>query len=97
MGVKLKKSEKVTDRVTKVVSMKHTYIKAASLQTLQNTLLAANTPPKLKSKITDELERRCKLAKSNSKKQQRRSGTKSVQTYSNKRGSTIRVSTTAGV
>ena len=97
MGVKLKKSEKVTNRVTKVVSTKHTYIKAASLQTLQNTLLAANTPPKLKSKIMDELERRCKLAKSNSKKQQRRSGTESVQTYSNKRGNTIRVSTAAGV
>lgn len=97
MGVKLKKSEKVRDRATGLVATKHTYMKAASLQTLQDTLLAANTPPKLKSKITDELERRCKLAKSNSKKQQRRSGTESVQTYSNKRGNTIRVSTAAGV
>jgi len=67
MPIKFAPSTLQVDRVTGRRWYQHTYMKSQSVQTLMEAMEKAT--PKRKQKIADELARREKLAKSNSKKQ----------------------------
>ena len=58
MPTKLKPSEKIVDRQTKKVSVKHYYIKSYPKEELFKELNKDNTKPKHKPKIRNELSRR---------------------------------------
>ena len=58
MPTKLKPSEKIVDRQTKKVSVKHYYIKSYPQEELFKELNKDNTKPKHKQKNRNELSRR---------------------------------------
>jgi len=67
MPTKFSPSVLKVDRASGKKWYDHTYMKSQSVQTLMEAMEKAT--PKRKQKIADELARREKLAKSNSKKQ----------------------------
>ena len=67
MPTKFSPSVLKVDRASGKKWYEHTYMKSQSVQTLMEAM--EKSTPKRKQKIADELARREKLAKSNSKKQ----------------------------
>lgn len=67
MPTKFSPSVLKVDRASGSRWYEHTYMKSQSVQTLMEAM--EKSTPKRKQKIADELARREKLAKSNSKKQ----------------------------